>query len=91
MPKVQTLLTSLAFGESPRWHDGCLWFSDCGAQEVWAVDLFGKKEVIARTSSTPMGLGFLPDGRARRPRCGLYGSSTVSLGADCSLGYGTIF
>jgi len=56
MPKVQTLLTSLAFGESPRWHDGCLWFSDCGAQEVWAVDLFGKKEVIARTSSTPMGV-----------------------------------
>src|SRR5207244_3957148 len=40
-----------------------LWFSDFGAQEVGAVDLEGKKEVIARISGTPMGLGFLPDGR----------------------------
>ncbi len=24
MPEVQSLLTSLAFGESPRWHDGRL-------------------------------------------------------------------
>src|SRR5207253_2213326 len=42
---------------------GRLWFSDFGAQEVVAVDLEGKKEVIARIASTPMGLGFLPDGR----------------------------
>jgi sugar lactone lactonase YvrE len=63
MPQLQTLLTGLAFGESPRWHDGRLWFSDFGAQEVVAVDLEGNKEVIARISGTPMGLGFLPDGR----------------------------
>jgi len=24
----------LAFGESPRWHDDRLWFSDWGAQTV---------------------------------------------------------
>jgi len=30
MPEVQTLLTGLAFGESPRWHDGRLWFSNWG-------------------------------------------------------------
>ena len=24
LPKLQTLLTGLAFGESPRWHDGRL-------------------------------------------------------------------
>lgn len=63
MTEVQTLLTGLMFGESPRWHDGRLWFSDFGAQEVGAVDLEGKKEVIARIPGAPMGLGFLPDGR----------------------------
>ena len=63
MPELHTLLTGLMFGESPRWHDGRLCFSDFGAQEVVAVDLEGKKEVIARISGTPMGLGFLPDGR----------------------------
>jgi sugar lactone lactonase YvrE len=63
MLQLQTLLTGLAFGESPRWHNGRLWFSDFGAQEVVAVDLEGKKEVIARIAGAPMGLGFLPDGR----------------------------
>src|SRR5437588_11995130 len=63
MPQLQTLMTGLAFGESPRWHNGRLWFSDFGAQEVVAVDLEGKSEVIARIQGTPMGLGFLPDGR----------------------------
>ncbi len=63
MPQLHTLLVGLAYGESPRWHDGRLWFSDFGAQEVVAVDLEGNKEVIARISGTPMGLGFLPDGR----------------------------
>jgi hypothetical protein len=36
---LQRLLTGLAFGELPRWHDGRLWFSDWIAQEVIAVDL----------------------------------------------------
>ena len=63
MPELQTLLTGLAFGESPRWYNGRLWFSDFGAQEVVAVDLSGKKEIIAHVPGTPMGLGFLPDGR----------------------------
>lgn len=63
-PEVRTLITGLAMGESPRWHDGRLWFSDWGAQEIIAVDLDGKSEVITRT---PFGLPFcidwLPDGR----------------------------
>lgn len=63
MTELQTLLTGLAFGESPRWYNGRLWFSDFGAQEVVAVDLEGKKEVIAHIPGAPMGLGFLPDGR----------------------------
>jgi sugar lactone lactonase YvrE len=63
MSELHTLLTGLMFGESPRWHDGRLWFSDFGTQEVGAVDLTGSHEVIARIEGAPMGLGFLPDGR----------------------------
>jgi len=37
-PKLQTLLTGLAFGESPRWHEDRLWFSNWGMQEIVAVD-----------------------------------------------------
>ena len=44
----QVLLTGLAMGESPRWHDGRLWLSDWGAQEILAVDSEGRREVILR-------------------------------------------
>jgi hypothetical protein len=37
-PILRTLLTGLAMGESPRWHEDRLWFSDWGAQEIVAVD-----------------------------------------------------
>ena len=56
-------MAGLAFGESPRWHDGRLWFSDWGAQEVIAVDLHGVSEVVARVESFPFCIDFLPDGR----------------------------
>jgi sugar lactone lactonase YvrE len=65
MPQPQTLMTGIAFGESPRWHDDRLWFADWGAQEVIAVDLEGESEVIARVRfpSFPMCIDWLPDGR----------------------------
>ena len=63
IPELQTLMTGLAFGESPRWHDDRLWFSDWGAQEVIAVDLEGKSEVITHIQSFPFCIDFLPDGR----------------------------
>jgi len=56
-------MTGIAFGESPRWHDERLWFSDWGAQEVIAVDLEGKSEVIVRIPSFPFCIDWLPDGR----------------------------
>src|SRR5437660_6908912 len=63
MPEVQTLLTGLAFGESPRWHEGRLWFSNWGRQEVVAVDLEGNSEVIVRVPTTiPFCIDWLPDG-----------------------------
>lgn len=63
MPEQRILMTGIALGESPRWHDGRLWFSDWGAQEVFAVDPNGAREVIARVQSFPFCIDFLPDGR----------------------------
>ncbi len=65
MAELQTLMTGIAFGESPRWHDHRLWFSDWVAQEIIAVDLEGRNEVIVRVPfpSIPMCIDFLPDGR----------------------------
>jgi sugar lactone lactonase YvrE len=60
----EVLLDGLAYVESPRWHDGRLWFAHWGAGEVVAVDLDGVSEVMA---PGPPGLGWsidwLPDGR----------------------------
>jgi sugar lactone lactonase YvrE len=63
-PELKTLLTGLAMGESPRWHDDRLWFCDWGAQEIVAVDLNGKTEVVLRTQfGLPFCIDWLPDGR----------------------------
>jgi sugar lactone lactonase YvrE len=61
--ELQTLMTGIAFGESPRWHDDRLWFSDWGTQEIIAVDLEGESEIIVRVLSFPFCIDFLPDGR----------------------------
>lgn len=62
---LQTLLKDIAFGESPRWHDGRLWFADWLAHEIIAVDTEGKSEVVIRVpfSSFPFSIDWLPDGR----------------------------
>jgi sugar lactone lactonase YvrE len=63
VPEPQMLMTGIAFGESPRWHDGRLWFADWGAQELIAVDLEGRSEVVVRVPSFPFCVDWLPDGR----------------------------
>jgi sugar lactone lactonase YvrE len=63
VPEPQILMSGIAFGESPRWHDGRLWFSDWAAQQVIALDLDGQSEVVARVRSFPFCIDFLPDGR----------------------------
>lgn len=60
---METLMTGISFGESPRWHGGRLWFSDWGAEELIAVDLQGDSEVMARVRSFPFCIDWLPDGR----------------------------
>jgi sugar lactone lactonase YvrE len=63
MSTPRTLMTGLAFGESPRWHDGRLWFSDWGVQEIIAVDPGGSSEVVLSVPSAPSCIDWLPDGR----------------------------
>jgi sugar lactone lactonase YvrE len=64
MSELQTLMNDLVIGETPRWHEGRLWFSHWGAQEVVAVDLDGNSEVVARaTTNIGYAIDWLPDGR----------------------------
>jgi sugar lactone lactonase YvrE len=56
-------MDGVVFGESPRWHDGQVWFSDWGANQVIALDADGGHEVVATVASFPMCIDFLPDGR----------------------------
>src|SRR5262252_1562567 len=56
-------MEGIVFGESPRWHDGRLWFSDWGAGQVIALVPGGSHQVVATVASFPMCIDFLPDGR----------------------------
>ena len=55
-------MTGISFGESPRWHDGRLWFCDWGAEELIALRLDGTSEVIARVPSFPFSIDWRHDG-----------------------------
>jgi len=59
----EVLMEGILFGESPRWHDGRVWFSDWGAHQVIALNPGGGQEVVLTVASFPMCIDFLPDGR----------------------------
>jgi sugar lactone lactonase YvrE len=67
MTQPKVLLAGLGIPESPRWHEGRLWFCNWIDRQVVAVDMDGKSEVmVARDpGSPPMGysIDWLPDGR----------------------------
>jgi sugar lactone lactonase YvrE len=63
MSAPEILMEDVVFGESMRWHDGRVWFSDWGANQVIALDADGRHEVVATVPSFPMCIDFLPDGR----------------------------
>ncbi len=48
--------------ESPRWHDGRLWFADWTAGEVRVLSEGGGSELVVRHISLPLCFDFLPDG-----------------------------
>lgn len=61
---TEVLLTGLKIGESARWHDGRLWLSNWGTQQILAVDLDGNAEVMVTVPTTiPFSIDWLPDGR----------------------------
>ncbi len=64
LPSPQLLADDLVMVESGRWHAGRLWFAHWGTGEVVAVDLGGRKEVVAPGRDT-MGwsIAWLLDGR----------------------------
>jgi sugar lactone lactonase YvrE len=65
-PKV--LLSGLGIPESPRWHEGRLWFCNWIDRQVVAVGLDGIPEIVVASATAeqrPMGysIDWLPDGR----------------------------
>lgn len=61
---IRTVISGMHFLESPRWHDGRVWFSDFYAHQVCSAREDGSDlRVEARVAQQPSGLGWLPDGR----------------------------
>jgi sugar lactone lactonase YvrE len=57
MPEPKVLLSGLGIPESPRWHQGRLWFCNWIDRQVVAADLDGRTEVVLTRdpASHPMG------------------------------------
>jgi sugar lactone lactonase YvrE len=55
-------MDGIVFGESPRWHNERLWFSDWGAGRVWSM-AEGDEPVLEAEVDQLMCIDFLPDGR----------------------------
>ena len=67
LPEARVLLSGLGIPESPRWHDGRLWFCNWIDRQVVAVGMDGAAQVMVTRdpASHPMGysIDWLPDGR----------------------------
>ena len=62
--ETRVLLDGLVMVESPRWHQGRLWFPHWGTPEIIAVGLDGNAQVMAKgRSGLGQSVGWLPDGR----------------------------
>jgi len=59
---VKTLAVGFGLVESPRWHDGRLWFADWTAGEIRVLGEDGTTDVVVRHRSLPLCFDFLPDG-----------------------------
>jgi sugar lactone lactonase YvrE len=60
---MTVLMEGISFGESPRWHDGRVWFSGWGAHQVIALEPHGGHKIVVSVESFPMCIDLLPDGR----------------------------
>ncbi|ESY95678.1 SMP-30/gluconolactonase/LRE family protein [Mesorhizobium sp. LNHC209A00] len=62
--KPHIVTEGLAFGESPRWHDGRLWVCNWGTGEIIAFNAHCGSEVMLTVSAVlPYSIDWLPDGR----------------------------
>ncbi|MBZ9982606.1 MULTISPECIES: SMP-30/gluconolactonase/LRE family protein [unclassified Mesorhizobium] len=61
---AKIIAKGLAFGESPRWHEGRLWLCNWGTREIVAVSDEGKSRVMLTVPAVlPYSIDWLPDGR----------------------------
>jgi len=60
---VETLAEGIYLGESPRWHEGRLWFADWVAEKLFTLGEGGEKRLEASIASLPFSIDWLPDGR----------------------------
>ena len=97
MSELRTIMTGIVFGESPRWHEGRLWFADWARQEVIAVTPDGDSEVVVGgpdTGFSPVCFDWLPDGRLllvsgpRRALLRREADGTIATHADLSTAFG---
>ena len=54
--------TGLKFTESPRWHDGKLWFIDIHDKRIKTVDLTGSVATVLELPFLPNAFGLTPEG-----------------------------
>lgn len=59
---MRRVATGLGMLESPRWHEGRLWFADWTAGRIHAVAEDGRLETVVEHRSLPLCFDFLPDG-----------------------------
>ena len=62
MAEPKVLLSDVVLGESLRWHDGRLWFSDWGTGQILRLE-GDAKNVVATLDAMPFCIDWLPDGR----------------------------
>ena len=63
MTEPTLLISGRGLVESPRWHDGRLWFADWSAGEVLRLTGDGAVEVMARAPAPPLSFDFDHEGR----------------------------
>ncbi len=63
MTEATLLLDGRGLVESPRWHDGALWFADWTAGEILRLTGDGAAEVMARAPAPPLSFDFDAEGR----------------------------
>lgn len=59
---AEVLVSGQQFTESPRWHDGAVWFSDIATGDVCRVSLDGERKIWIAGMKGPSGLGWTQDG-----------------------------